>query len=131
MAAGEVPEVPQDEAQATYAPRLVKEDGLIDWARPARAIHDQVRALAPMASRLHVRPARPPDPAPLRLGEGSPPELARARSSRRPELTAFAWRRDAVCSSILELQAEGGKVMPARSFLAGHPLAAGDRLGAP
>jgi methionyl-tRNA formyltransferase len=31
---------------------------------------------------------------------------------------------------LLELQAEGGKVLPARVFLAGHPLKAGDRLGA-
>jgi hypothetical protein len=32
---------------------------------------------------------------------------------------------------VLELQAEGGKVLPARSFLAGHPLAPGTRLGGP
>jgi methionyl-tRNA formyltransferase len=31
---------------------------------------------------------------------------------------------------LLDLQAEGGKVLPARVFLAGHPLQRGDRLGA-
>jgi methionyl-tRNA formyltransferase len=31
---------------------------------------------------------------------------------------------------LLELQAEGGKVLPARIFLAGHPLSPGERLGA-
>ena len=32
---------------------------------------------------------------------------------------------------VLELQAEGGKVLPANAFLAGHPLTAGERLGTP
>lgn len=37
----------QDPAAATLAPLLKKEDGLMDWARPARALHDQVRGLTP------------------------------------------------------------------------------------
>ena len=37
----------QDPAQATYAPLLKKEDGLIDWTRAAAAIHNQVRGLQP------------------------------------------------------------------------------------
>lgn len=34
---------PQDEAQATYAPPLKKEEGVVDWTRPARQIHNLVR----------------------------------------------------------------------------------------
>ena len=41
-----VPE-PQDPAQATLAPLLDKADGRLDWSRPARALHDQVRGLHP------------------------------------------------------------------------------------
>ena len=37
----------QDHAQATFAPRLTREDGAIDWTRSARALHDQVRGLHP------------------------------------------------------------------------------------
>ena len=37
----------QDASQATYAPLLKKEDGVIDWSRPASAIHNQVRGLQP------------------------------------------------------------------------------------
>ncbi len=40
----------QDEAQATYARRLTKEDGRIDWERPAEEICAQVRALVPWPS---------------------------------------------------------------------------------
>src|SRR5450755_2311495 len=37
----------QDPAQATYAPLLKKEDGLIGWHRPAQAIHNRVRGFQP------------------------------------------------------------------------------------
>lgn len=37
----------QDDSQATFAPLLTKEDGLVDWSRPARAVHDQIRGLQP------------------------------------------------------------------------------------
>src|SRR5207253_9914971 len=47
LAAGHVIEQPQDEARATYAHRLTKEDGLIDWSQPAARIHNLVRGLHP------------------------------------------------------------------------------------
>ncbi len=39
--------VPQDDARATYAPKLTKAEGEIDWARPARVVHDHVRGVTP------------------------------------------------------------------------------------
>ncbi len=39
--------VKQDNAQATYAPKLKKEDGLIDWNESATKIHNKVRGLLP------------------------------------------------------------------------------------
>jgi methionyl-tRNA formyltransferase len=42
-----VREQPQDEARATYAPKLKAEDRVIDWSQPAEAIVRRVRALAP------------------------------------------------------------------------------------
>ena len=38
---------PQDETQVTYAPKLTKEMGKIDWKKPARSIINQVRGLQP------------------------------------------------------------------------------------
>ena len=38
---------PQDNAMATYAPRLRRADGLVDWSLPARSIHDRLRGLDP------------------------------------------------------------------------------------
>jgi methionyl-tRNA formyltransferase len=47
LAAGPVPEVPQDDAAATYAHRITKEDGVVDWTLPAVRIHDLIRGLYP------------------------------------------------------------------------------------
>jgi methionyl-tRNA formyltransferase len=44
---GIVREAPQDDSQSTYAPKLMKDDGLIDWTLPATAIHNRVRGLYP------------------------------------------------------------------------------------
>lgn len=47
LAAGTASPIEQDKAQATKAPRLTKEQGLIDWSQPASQIKNQVRALQP------------------------------------------------------------------------------------
>lgn len=47
LAAGEIEPVPQDEARATYARRLEKADGRIDWSLPAEAIERRLRAYDP------------------------------------------------------------------------------------
>lgn len=47
IAAGTVLPVPQDGARATLAPILSREDGKIDWRRPAAAIHDRLRGFSP------------------------------------------------------------------------------------
>src|SRR5687767_3579801 len=38
--AGTAVETPQDDARATYAPKLTKADSLVDWSRPAAQIHN-------------------------------------------------------------------------------------------
>jgi methionyl-tRNA formyltransferase len=47
----------QDHAAATFAPRLTKADGVIDWTRPARAIVDLVRGCNPWPGATTVTPA--------------------------------------------------------------------------
>ncbi len=44
---GEIVPQPQDEAHATYAPMVRKEDGKLDWTRPANYLARQVRAYQP------------------------------------------------------------------------------------
>jgi len=40
-------ETPQDHAQATFAPKIDKSEGAVDWNQPARAIYDKFRAFDP------------------------------------------------------------------------------------
>ncbi len=47
IGSGKVRFIKQDDATATYAPKLKKEDGLINWNEPAVKIHNKVRALLP------------------------------------------------------------------------------------
>src|SRR6266699_1824642 len=44
---GNAPRTPQDNALATYAPKLTREDGKIDWTEPAEIIERKVRAFNP------------------------------------------------------------------------------------
>jgi methionyl-tRNA formyltransferase len=44
---GELAPRPQDDSQATYAHLLEKEDGRIDWSRPAQAIYNRIRGFEP------------------------------------------------------------------------------------
>src|SRR6058998_3592955 len=47
VAAGNAPRIPQDNARATYAPKLKREHGLIDWSESAEAIERKIRAYNP------------------------------------------------------------------------------------
>lgn len=44
---GQIAPIPQDESQATLAPRIQKEEGVIDWTQPAIHIERTVRAFTP------------------------------------------------------------------------------------
>jgi methionyl-tRNA formyltransferase len=126
IAAGSATETDQDEGAATYAPRLTKEEGLIDWEWPADRIHDLVRGLHPwphaftflQGARIIVRRtspvALPAGPAPGEVVQAAGDDLVVATGERGLRL--------------VELQAEGKRPMAAREFLAGHRLRSGDRL---
>jgi methionyl-tRNA formyltransferase len=128
LAAGPVPEVAQDDGAATYAPRITREDAIIDWRAGARAIHNRVRGLHPWPhahtswkdTRLIVlRTVALDAPA------GAPPgTVVRAHGDELAVATGGGVLR------VLELQSEGRRAMDARAFLAGHRIAAGDLLGA-
>lgn len=47
LAAGGVQPIPQDEAKATYAAKLCKEEGLVDFTRPVLEVHNRIRAMHP------------------------------------------------------------------------------------
>ena len=122
LAAGSAVILPQDKSRVTRAPKLTKDDGRIDWTRPAPEIHNLVRAMQPwpIASTSWQRPD-----GPTRLiihktepveGQGPPGQVLEALGDR----LVVAAGRGAV--RLLIVQLEGKKPCPAVDFLRGHQL---------
>ena len=121
-----VPE-PQDDARATYAEKLRKAEARIDWHGDAEVIRRQVAAFNPWP----VAETRW-DGAPLRIWRA---ETEGTAVDAMPG-TVLAANRDGIivrCGHdalrLLELQPPGGRPMPAGTFLNGHALTIGTRLG--
>ena len=120
---GTIRETAQDAATATYAPRLTKDEGRIDWAWPAERIHNLIRGLHPWphaftfagSERLIVHRSH--------VVHRTEPALPGMVLAARGDLLLVAAGINNV--QIVELQAEGRRPMPAQEFLAGHPLATG------
>jgi methionyl-tRNA formyltransferase len=125
MATGTAHEEPQDDSQSTYAPRLTKEEGLIDWSRPAAQIHNQVRGLYPWphafsfvnGGRLIIRRSRVL--ADVETRRSNPGTITHIAS----DVLVVATGQGPL--GILEVQPEGRRPMSARDFTAGHRLSAG------
>lgn len=126
LCAGTVVPEPQEEACATLAPILKKEDGQIDWSRPAQQVHNQIRGFQPWpgaytsfrGQSLHLWRSR----------------LVPQRWNLPPgalvhEQGVFAIGGDGAALELLELQLEGRKKMQAEVFANGHRLTSIDRLG--
>jgi len=128
IAAGRESETPQDDSQATYASKLEKADGVVDWSRSAADIHNQIRGLHPW-------------PHAFSDLDGERMILLRSEvkhgQDRRPEsygliLDATADRLDVQTGDgvlrLVTLQREGRRPMSAREFLAGRRISAGARF---
>ncbi|MBL7068770.1 MAG: methionyl-tRNA formyltransferase [Candidatus Omnitrophica bacterium] len=123
----EIKFIKQDEKDASYAYKLKKEDGLIDWAVPAREIHNRVRGLAPWPGaythwkgkllKIYKSAFDEDDSAEKDIGAvvglGEDTLLVGTRKGRL---------------IIKELQLEGGKRMSAGDFLRGHGIKTGNRF---
>ena len=122
LAGGSARGIPQDESHATFAPKLTKAQGRIDWRQPAEAIVRLVRATVPWpgaatAWQGHLLKvwAAAPD-----AGAGAPGTVLQASGER----LLVAAGHGAV--ALTALQPAGGRHMQVREFLAGHRVQPGD-----
>lgn len=129
MAVGTAREEPQDDSQATYAPKVTKEESVIDWTLPARDIHNRVRGLYPW-----------PHASTTIAGERTLVlrTAVLVDRSMEPPGTVVHVSHDAIhvatgstALALEQLRPEGRRSMTAREFLAGRPLSTGMILGAP
>jgi len=123
---GTIIPIPQNHDQATVAPMLKKDDGLIDWHKDAREIECLIRGLDPWPTAFCFF-----DSMRLRLFK---PEVFHKESDAEPGTVLQADKRGlfVACGNnsllIKEIQPEGKKRMTVESFLCGHPIAAGTLL---
>jgi methionyl-tRNA formyltransferase len=119
----------QAESEATLAPMLKREDGLIDWSLDSYALDRLIRGLQPWPNaftsfkshRLIIWKAAPEWIEQLPFPPG---QIIEARGDR---LLVACGQRTAL--RVAELQTEGGRRLSVRDFLNGTHIAAGQRLG--
>ncbi len=106
------------------APKLYKEDGLIDWSRDARTIHNQVRGMNPSPG-AYTRCAK----GPLRIHRTA---IADEISHGTPGLIVRSSPKEGFVVScgtgslkIMEIQPPGKKIMDSASFVRGHRIEEG------
>ena len=130
LASGTAVEELQDFMTCSYAPRLTKEEGLLDWSLPAVFIHNRVRGLYPWPHayshldgvRLILLRTRVDD----QTTDAAPGTIVDVSRDAIHVATGHEGR-----IAVLELQPEGRRPMTARDFLAGHPVRPGARFTSP
>jgi len=127
LEAGTATRQPQDHAAATYAPMLTKEDGCLDWQRPAAALYNQVRALDPWPGTYTTyggQMLKVWDLFPCGTETTAPPGTVLESET----CLRVATGSGTVCITVL--QGPGTKRMPAADYLRGRCIPVGTMLGA-
>ncbi|MFB3087955.1 MAG: methionyl-tRNA formyltransferase [Acidiferrobacterales bacterium] len=130
LAKGQIVPRPQDGARACYAPKLRKQEAILDWSAPAQLLARKVRAFNPWpVAQTRFRDRQ------LRIWEVGPVEDACGEQDAAPG-TVLSADRDGIgvrtgdgVLVIRRLQLEGGKPLSAQAFINGYRLTAGERLG--
>jgi methionyl-tRNA formyltransferase len=129
IAAGTISRERQNNAEATLAPILKKEDGLVDWHLPAARIDSRLRGFTPWpgayttfrGQQLSILRAKP-------VNEESGLSSGRLRVAKR---RLFAGCGDHTTLELLEVQPAGKKRMNAEAFLNGYKVMETESLGEP
>ncbi len=120
--AGELPLRPQPADGVTYARKITKDDGRLDWSKPAAVLDRRLRAFTPWPGGFAFIPAEP-KPKLLKVHAAVP---VAASSSVAPGTVLSADKFGVVVACgegalrLTEVQPEGGRRMTVEQFLAGH-----------
>lgn len=121
---------PQDHAQASFAPKLTKAQGQIDWRAPAQTIERLVRAVVPWPGAMtswHGRPLKVW--AAWAIDAPSRPAQAVPGTVMAADATGLIVSAGAGAVQIEDVQPAGRRRMRVSEFLAGHPVRIGERFG--
>ena len=116
----------------TYARKISKEDGLLDWTLDARNLWNRVRAFTPWPGAFSFI-AGPSKPVMLKIWRAE--VVKNCSAAPGTVVQADAENLVVACGEgglrLVEVQREGGRRLATAAFLAGHPLAVGTRLFSP
>ncbi|MBD3672599.1 MAG: methionyl-tRNA formyltransferase [Planctomycetaceae bacterium] len=131
---GSLEPLPQTESETVYAPRLKKTDGIIDWTRSAKQIHDHIRAFQPWPKTFTWFQHADQEPQRLLIHKTEvfdqpTPDSPGAIFSADETQVLVATGNGIL--NIIELQPEGKRRMAASDFMHGHALQPGDRFETP
>jgi len=129
--AGTSTETPQDDSQATYAPKLTKTEGRVDWSQTSARVHNLVRGLWPWPhafsylreERLILHRSR----LSSRTSDASPGTIVAASAADGLHVACG----DGTAIELLDIQLEGKRVMSARDAMASRTLVPGAQFGSP
>ena len=127
--AGAITPLPQPATGASYARKITREDGRMDWTQPARILWNRVRAFTPWPGAYTFTPAQPQPhllkiwPTEIVDRSGQPGEILQA--DKNGVIVACGEQS----LRITQLQREGGRRLNVSDFLTGHPLKLGEKLG--
>jgi methionyl-tRNA formyltransferase len=127
LAAGTMARVPQNDAEATLAPILKREDGLVDWTAGAAEIHNRARGFLPWPGAWTLFRGQRMQVWRCRRTEVESPAVAGVLFSEGRRLMAVCG--GGAVLELLEVQVEGRKRVSAADFLNGFRLEPGERLG--
>ncbi len=129
VAGGYTP-IPQDHPKATMAPMLKKEDGRLDFTKPARAVHDHVRGMTPWPGASTTARGKTVKVLATRVTD-----VPQAHGKAEPGTVVFADKTRVVVAcgergvELARIQLEGKKPIAAGDWFLGRGVAEGDRLG--
>jgi len=128
---GVAPRIPQDSAAATYAAKLTRESGHIDWTVSQIRIDRKIRAMNPWPAAYTTLPGKEGQPQKLKIFSHI---VIRKRSG--PAGTVLETGKHGILVAagsgailLRQVQLEGKKRMAARDFLLGNPVQPGTILG--
>lgn len=111
---------PQDHTKQTYAPMLDKTMSPLDFTKPARRLHDQVRGLIPWPCATTDLNGATVKVYRTTVGEDTAAAPGSIVEAGKKGIAIACG--DGRLLRILELQPQGGKRMSAAAYLAGHPI---------
>jgi methionyl-tRNA formyltransferase len=125
---GEISPAPQKEENASYAPILKKEEGRIDWERPAQQIYNRMRGFTPWPGSYCIFRGQSchlwgrPEPRGEAVTNMTPGNIV--PSAKEIHVVCG----EGTCLRLDSVQIEGRKKIPAREFANGARITPGDRF---